>query len=185
MSFDMPRFLNFDDEDTIEEDNGIPNAEEVGILDNSGWSSRTTGVAKYLQTLFDTESGHGRKVLSMDNLLSGKTRMEASRMFFETLAAFVPMSDPSLIEQYEYANEHDIKCRIIMTETAPGDKMVLMARQPDEILYHFYQVPINRKGFVGKVLGQLDGLIMQSVKIGETGIREITMYLLDYDHSIY
>ncbi|KAF9613017.1 hypothetical protein IFM89_004871 [Coptis chinensis] len=34
-------FLNFNDEDTVEEDNGIPNAEEVGILDNSGWSSRT------------------------------------------------------------------------------------------------------------------------------------------------
>ncbi|KAF9597209.1 hypothetical protein IFM89_016350 [Coptis chinensis] len=85
MSFDMPGFLNFDDEDTIEEDNGIPNAEEVGILDNSGWSSHTRGVAKYLQTLFDTESGHGGKVLSMDNLLSGKTRKEASRMFFETL----------------------------------------------------------------------------------------------------
>ncbi|KAF9612986.1 hypothetical protein IFM89_004790, partial [Coptis chinensis] len=32
-------FLNFNDEDTVEEDNGIPNAEEVGILDNSGWSS--------------------------------------------------------------------------------------------------------------------------------------------------
>lgn len=42
-------------------------------------------VAKYLQTLFDKEAGHGRKVLPMDSLLAGKTRKEASRMFFETL----------------------------------------------------------------------------------------------------
>lgn len=31
-------------------------------------------------------------------------------------AEFVPMSDPSLTEQYEYANEHDIKCLIIITD---------------------------------------------------------------------
>jgi cohesin complex subunit SCC1 len=42
-------------------------------------------VSKYLQTLFEKEAVHGRKVLAMDNLLAGKTRKEASRMFFETL----------------------------------------------------------------------------------------------------
>lgn len=42
-------------------------------------------VANYLQTLFDKEAVNGMKVLLMDNLLSGKTRKEASRMFFETL----------------------------------------------------------------------------------------------------
>ncbi|KAG0460265.1 hypothetical protein HPP92_023393 [Vanilla planifolia] len=31
-------------------------------------------------------------------------------------AEFVPLSDPSLTEQYEYAAEHDIKCLIILTE---------------------------------------------------------------------
>lgn len=31
-------------------------------------------------------------------------------------AEFVPLSDPSLTEQYEYASEHDIKCLIIITE---------------------------------------------------------------------
>ncbi|KAK6930573.1 RWD domain, partial [Dillenia turbinata] len=31
-------------------------------------------------------------------------------------AEFVPMSDPSLTEQYEYASEHDIKCLIIVTD---------------------------------------------------------------------
>ncbi|KAF2292028.1 hypothetical protein GH714_000236 [Hevea brasiliensis] len=64
---------------------GMPNAEDTRLLDNSGWSSRTRAVAKYLQTLFDKEAGHGRKVLLMDSLLVGKTRKEASRMFFETL----------------------------------------------------------------------------------------------------
>jgi len=42
-------------------------------------------VAKYLQTVFDKEDLHGRKELHLDNLLVGKTKKEASRMFFETL----------------------------------------------------------------------------------------------------
>ncbi|KAK4566733.1 hypothetical protein RGQ29_002837 [Quercus rubra] len=32
-------------------------------------------------------------------------------------AEFVPTPDPSLTEQYEYANEHDIKCIVIITDT--------------------------------------------------------------------
>ncbi|XP_019168429.1 PREDICTED: eIF-2-alpha kinase GCN2 isoform X3 [Ipomoea nil] len=32
-------------------------------------------------------------------------------------AEFVPLHDPSLTEQYEYANEHDIKCLVIITDT--------------------------------------------------------------------
>lgn len=43
------------------------------------------GVARYLKTLFDEDSGCGRKIVAMDHLLAGKTRKEASRMFFETL----------------------------------------------------------------------------------------------------
>jgi hypothetical protein len=43
------------------------------------------GVAKYVKTLFDEESGLGRKSVAIDRLLYGKTRKEASRMFFETL----------------------------------------------------------------------------------------------------
>jgi cohesin complex subunit SCC1 len=42
-------------------------------------------VAKYLQTLFDKEDLHGRQNLHLENILAGKTRKEASRMFFETL----------------------------------------------------------------------------------------------------
>eukprot|EP00268_Persea_americana_P003306 TRINITY_DN10996_c0_g1_i6.p1 TRINITY_DN10996_c0_g1~~TRINITY_DN10996_c0_g1_i6.p1 ORF type:complete len:1275 (-),score=277.01 TRINITY_DN10996_c0_g1_i6:717-4541(-) len=32
-------------------------------------------------------------------------------------AEFVPTSDPSLTDHYEYANEHDIKCLVILTES--------------------------------------------------------------------
>lgn len=79
-------FLNVDDDEVAEEDdNYMPSAEETRFLENSGWSSRTRAVAKYLQTLFDKEAERGKKVIPMDNLLSGKTRKEASRMFFETL----------------------------------------------------------------------------------------------------
>ncbi|OVA10663.1 Rad21/Rec8-like protein [Macleaya cordata] len=81
-------FLNFDDDEVAEEeeDNGMPNSEEPRFQENSGWSSRTRSVARYLQTMFDKESGgQVRKVIPVDSLLSGKTRKEASRMFFETL----------------------------------------------------------------------------------------------------
>ncbi|XP_022718441.1 sister chromatid cohesion 1 protein 4-like isoform X2 [Durio zibethinus] len=79
-------FLNVDDEELGEDDNdGMPCGDESRLLENSGWSSRTRAVAKYLQNLFEDEAVHGRKVLFMDSLLARKTRKEASRMFFETL----------------------------------------------------------------------------------------------------
>ncbi|KAL2920999.1 eIF-2-alpha kinase GCN2 [Bienertia sinuspersici] len=34
----------------------------------------------------------------------------------------VPSSDPSLTEQYEYANEHDIKCLVILTDSGVSQK---------------------------------------------------------------
>ncbi|XP_038984145.1 sister chromatid cohesion 1 protein 4-like isoform X2 [Phoenix dactylifera] len=80
-------FLNVDDEADYDDaaDHDLPNPEEAQSLEYSGWSSRTRGVARYLKTLFDEESGRGRKIVAMDHLLVGKTRKEASRMFFETL----------------------------------------------------------------------------------------------------
>ncbi|OAY69780.1 Sister chromatid cohesion 1 protein 4, partial [Ananas comosus] len=80
-------FLNVDDEGDYDEEanDDLLNPEELHSFENSGWSSRTRGVARYLKTLFDEEAGRGRKSVAMDHLLSGKTREEASRMFFETL----------------------------------------------------------------------------------------------------
>ncbi|KAL3323647.1 hypothetical protein AABB24_038018 [Solanum stoloniferum] len=81
-------FLNFDDDDDEEAeaaDDYVPAADVTRITENIGWSSRTRAVSKYLQTLFIKESERGRTSLSMDSLLVGKTRKEASRMFFETL----------------------------------------------------------------------------------------------------
>ncbi|XVF30224.1 hypothetical protein REPUB_Repub16aG0039100 [Reevesia pubescens] len=79
-------FLNVDDDELGEDDDdGMPCGDESRLLENSGWSSRTRAVAKYLQNLFEDEAVHGRKVLSMGSLLARKTRKEASRMFFETL----------------------------------------------------------------------------------------------------
>ncbi|XP_038890977.1 sister chromatid cohesion 1 protein 4 isoform X2 [Benincasa hispida] len=76
-------FLNVDDDEEEDEDN--TQFADPSFLENSGWSSRTRAVARYLQNLFDRDSVQGRKVLHMDNLLVNKTRKEASRMFFETL----------------------------------------------------------------------------------------------------
>ncbi|CAO2837469.1 unnamed protein product [Amaranthus hypochondriacus] len=79
-------FLNVDDDDVVEDyESDVLDTEEKRILDNSGWSSRTRAVANYLQVLFEKESDQSKKVVSLDNLLVGKTRKEASRMFFETL----------------------------------------------------------------------------------------------------
>ncbi|KAL5656398.1 hypothetical protein ACJX0J_035717, partial [Zea mays] len=80
-------FLNYGDDDNDDDfvDADEPNPSEFQSLDNSGWSSRTRGVARYLKTLFDEESGLGRKSVAIDHLVRGKTRKEASRMFFETL----------------------------------------------------------------------------------------------------
>lgn len=33
-------------------------------------------------------------------------------------AEFVPLHDPSLTEQYEYANEHGIKCLVIIMDSS-------------------------------------------------------------------
>ncbi|VFQ62561.1 unnamed protein product [Cuscuta campestris] len=83
-------FLNDDDYDNDEEEDGaagdyVLDAEGARLTDNSGWSSRTRAVAKYLQTVFTKETHYGRDALSLDSLLVGKTRKEACRMFFESL----------------------------------------------------------------------------------------------------
>ncbi|KAJ0243627.1 hypothetical protein HA466_0196570 [Hirschfeldia incana] len=80
-------FLNVDDDEVDEdhEDDGVEEGDDARLLENSGWSSRTRAVAKYLQTIFDKEDESGKNVIVADKLLAGKTRKEASRMFFETL----------------------------------------------------------------------------------------------------
>lgn len=79
-------FLNVDDDDVVEDyESDMPDHEEKRILDNSGWSARTRAVANYLQGLFEKESVQAKKAVSLDSLLVGKSRKEASRMFFETL----------------------------------------------------------------------------------------------------
>uniref|UniRef100_A0A2P2K4V0 1-phosphatidylinositol 4-kinase n=1 Tax=Rhizophora mucronata TaxID=61149 RepID=A0A2P2K4V0_RHIMU len=56
-----------------------------------------------------------------------------------------------------------------------GDNVAIV-KPTDEEPY----APNNPKGFVGKVLGQ-PGL-KRSVRVGETGFREVAAYLLDHDH---
>ncbi|XP_043704274.1 sister chromatid cohesion 1 protein 4-like isoform X2 [Telopea speciosissima] len=96
-----------DDEVAGEEDNNMPSAEE--FFENSGWSSRTRAVARYLQTLFDNDAGHERKVVHMDNLLAGKTRKESARMFFETLV--LKTRDYIHVEQENSFDNINIKSR--------------------------------------------------------------------------
>ncbi|KAK9725109.1 hypothetical protein RND81_05G123100 [Saponaria officinalis] len=53
-----------------------------------------------------------------------KERMELLAELWEAniKAEFVPSFDPSLTEQYEYANEHDIKCLVIITDSGVSQK---------------------------------------------------------------
>uniref|UniRef100_A0A2P2MQ58 Uncharacterized protein MANES_S013200 n=1 Tax=Rhizophora mucronata TaxID=61149 RepID=A0A2P2MQ58_RHIMU len=103
-------FLNVDDDEIgKDEQDGMPSSKDTHLHENSGWSSRTRAVAKYLQTLLDSEGGHGRKVLSMDNLLADKTCKEASRMFFETLV--LKTRDYLHVEQAKPFDTINIKSR--------------------------------------------------------------------------
>ncbi|KMZ56633.1 Phosphatidylinositol kinase family-like protein [Zostera marina] len=56
-----------------------------------------------------------------------------------------------------------------------GEEMAIVKPTDEEPF-----APNNPKGFVGKLLGQ-PGL-KRSVRVGETGFREVAAYLLDYDH---
>ncbi|KAF5454947.1 hypothetical protein F2P56_024575 [Juglans regia] len=104
-------FLNVDDNEVAEEyDESMPCTEETRLFENSGWSSRTRAVAKYLQTSFDKQALQGRKALTMDNLLAGKTRKEASRMFFETLV--LKTRDYIHVEQAKPFDNINIKPRV-------------------------------------------------------------------------
>ncbi|XVF43296.1 hypothetical protein PTKIN_Ptkin02bG0028700 [Pterospermum kingtungense] len=58
----------------------------------------------------------------------------------------------------------------------PRGESVAIVKPTDEEPF----APNNPKGFVGKALGQ-PGL-KRSVRVGETGFREVVAYLLDYDH---
>ncbi|KAL0322257.1 UNVERIFIED_CONTAM: Sister chromatid cohesion 1 protein 4 [Sesamum calycinum] len=66
------KFLNVDDDELTEIADDMADAEETKYTENSG-------------CLHVLEAESGRKSLSLDNLLTGKSRKEASRMFFETL----------------------------------------------------------------------------------------------------
>ncbi|XP_023546532.1 sister chromatid cohesion 1 protein 4-like isoform X2 [Cucurbita pepo subsp. pepo] len=108
-------FLNADDDDEEDEDNA-QFAADPSFLENSGWSSRTRAVARYLQNLFDRDSVHGRKVLHMDNLLVNKTRKEASRMFFETLV--LKTKDYLHVEQERPFDNISLKPRINLMKSS-------------------------------------------------------------------
>lgn len=47
-------------------------------------------------------------------------------------AEFVPLSEPSLTEQYEYASEHDIKCLVIITEAGLPQTSLLKVRHIEQ-----------------------------------------------------
>ncbi|KAK4381689.1 Sister chromatid cohesion 1 protein 4 [Sesamum angolense] len=64
-------FLNVDDDELTEIADDMADAEETKYTENSGWSSRTRAVSKYLQSAFTKEAECGRKSLSLDNLLTG------------------------------------------------------------------------------------------------------------------
>lgn len=55
--------------------------------DNNGWSVRTKCVARYLKSIFEEAETTSGSQVSLDSLLQGRTRKEAARMFFETLAS--------------------------------------------------------------------------------------------------
>jgi hypothetical protein len=72
---------------------GAQNAQGLAQRFDGLYAQLFRGVARYLKALFDDESGLERKSVAIDHLVRGKTRKEASRMFFETLVRqFTPPS---------------------------------------------------------------------------------------------
>ncbi|KAL9251582.1 eIF-2-alpha kinase GCN2-like protein [Drosera capensis] len=57
-------------------------------------------------------------------LLAERMELAAELWSSSINAEFVPSSDPSLTEQYEYANEHDIKCLVILTDSVVSQDSV-------------------------------------------------------------
>lgn len=73
-------------------------------------------------------------------------RMELAAELWEAgiKAEFVPSSDPSLTEQYEYANENDIKCLVIITDSGFSQKDSVKVRY----LEHKREKEVNREELV-------------------------------------
>ncbi|MCO5576936.1 hypothetical protein L7F22_030757 [Adiantum nelumboides] len=85
-------------EDCFDDDNDVAYAEidyssdeqDVPIQDDSGWSTRSRNVGKYLKTVFQEMENSSRRLdqratLGLERLLARRTKREAARMFFETL----------------------------------------------------------------------------------------------------
>lgn len=47
---------------------------------------------------------------------------------YDHQAEFVPLPDPSLTEQYEYASEHDIRCLVIVTDAGADVVKVIVIK---------------------------------------------------------
>ncbi|KAI5070394.1 hypothetical protein GOP47_0014737 [Adiantum capillus-veneris] len=86
------------DTDFLDDDNDVAYAEidyssdeqDVSIQDDSGWSTRSRNVGKYLKTVFQEMESSSKRLdqratLGLERLLARRTRREAARMFFETL----------------------------------------------------------------------------------------------------
>ncbi|CAM8881522.1 unnamed protein product [Rhodiola kirilowii] len=110
-------FLNVDDDDLEEDESYMPSVQEsrTRIVDSSGWSSRSRAVSKYLQIMFDKQAEHGKNLIAMDNLLTGKSRKEASRMFFETLV--LKTRDYIQVEQNGPFNDINLRPRSMLMKS--------------------------------------------------------------------
>ncbi|KAM7279903.1 hypothetical protein ACFE04_007037 [Oxalis oulophora] len=87
------------------------------------------GTSLALETLISHSSGDYKPIRNEANtnvlvcsrggggLLVERMELVAELWDENIKAEFVPVPDPSLTEQYEYATEHDIKCLVIITDT--------------------------------------------------------------------
>ncbi|GJV53373.1 sister chromatid cohesion 1 protein 4-like protein [Tanacetum coccineum] len=140
---------------------------ERNIRSKSNWFDNMDGnlkdgaVAKYLQIMFDNEGERGRYMIPVNNLLSGKTHNEASRMFFETLAldsikkslpkndkgndkekikakpvAFYGVSTGMSSRQEDVAGTYVSPCIQKSARMIDCSKQLLIIRSPDGIVIH-------------------------------------------------
>ncbi|CAN1247951.1 eIF-2-alpha kinase GCN2 [Linum perenne] len=93
---------------------------------------RATGDIKHIRN-----EVHGTSVLVCSRGGGGLLveRMELVAQLWEEniKAEFVPTPDPSLTEQYEYANEHDIRCLVIITDVSVSQVRHLELKKEKEV----------------------------------------------------
>ncbi|CAN6448832.1 unnamed protein product [Victoria cruziana] len=96
-------------------------------------------------------------------LLEERMKLVAELWEANIKAVLVPVRDPSLTEQYEYANDHEIKCLIILTESGLSQTDSVKVRN----LEHKTETEISRENLI-KFLAESNSTQFRRIPLSKT-----------------